>query len=85
MDHIQRGAPFGMAIRLGQVALYDEPVPVRLRAKGLGTQLNALHQSRASPNRAELQIKITLLSLDGQIRPEFQKLVLDDALRMIPP
>ena len=34
-------------------------------------------------NRAELQIKITMLSLDGQIREEFQKTVLDDAMRMI--
>ena len=34
-------------------------------------------------NRAELHIKITLLSLDGQIRPEFQSSILENAMRMI--
>lgn len=34
-------------------------------------------------NRAELQIKIAILSLDGQIREEFQSSVLEDAMRMI--
>ena len=34
-------------------------------------------------NRAELQIKITILSLDGQIRPEFQSSILEDAMRMV--
>ena len=32
---------------------------------------------------AELHIKITILSLDGLIRPEFQSSILEDAMRMV--
>ena len=52
----------------------------------IATRITAIenHIARNPANtRAELQIKIAILSLDGQVRPEFQKTVLDDAMRMI--
>ena len=40
-------------------------------------------RSLLANNLAELHIKITILSLDGLIRPEFQSCILEDAMRMV--
>ncbi|WP_196216702.1 hypothetical protein [Paracoccus shanxieyensis] len=39
--------------------------------------------ARPAGNLAELRLKIALLSLDGQLRPEFEAGVLADALRLL--
>lgn len=39
--------------------------------------------ARPSGNLAELRLKIALLSLDGQLRPEFEAGVLADAMRLL--
>ena len=52
---------------------------IQHRIRDLETGLAA----RPSGNLAELRLKIALLSLDGQLRPEFEAGVLDDAMRLL--
>ena len=77
-DHDRRAASVGYATRTGQAHL--------TAMADLSTRIadieGRIAQTTAN-NRAELHIKITLLSLDGQIRPEFQSSILEDAMRMI--
>ena len=77
-DHDRRAASAGFATATGQAHL--------AAMTDLATRIAAIEAQIAKTpvrNRAELQIKIAILSLDGQVRPEFQKTVLDDAMRMI--
>lgn len=78
--HDRRAASAGFATATGRAHL----AAMTDLASRIATIETQIAQTPAN-NRAELQIKIAMLSLDGQIREEFQKLVLDDALRMIPP
>ncbi len=76
--HDRRAASAGFATATGQAHL--------AAMSAVTTRITALESKIArnpANNRAELQIKIAILSLDGQVRPEFQKTVLDDAMRMI--
>ena len=76
--HDRRAASAGFATATGQAHL--------AAMSAVTTRITALESKIAQTpanNRAELRIKITILSLDGQIREEFQKTVLDDAMRMI--
>ena len=52
---------------------------IQHRIRDLETGLAA----RPSGNLAELRLKIALLSLDGQLRPEFEAGVLADAMRLL--
>ena len=76
--HDRRAASAGFATATGHAHL--------AAMTDISTSIDAIETKIAQTpanNRAELQIKITILSLDGQIREEFQKTVLDDAMRMI--
>ena len=76
--HDRRGASAGYTTPTGQAHL--------AAMSDLSTSITAIEgriaQTTAN-NRAELHIKITILSLDGLIRPEFQSSILEDAMRMI--
>ena len=77
-DHDRRAASAGFATATGQAHL-----PAM---SAISTRIMTIESHIAlipANNRAELQIKITILSLDGQIRPEFQSSILEDAMRMI--
>ena len=52
---------------------------IQHRIRDLETGLAA----RSAGNLAELRLKIALLSLDGQLRPEFETGVLADAMRLL--
>ena len=76
--HDRRAASAGFATPTGQAHL--------AAMTDLATRITAIENHIAQTpanNRAELQIKIAMLSLDGQIREEFQTSVLGDAMRMI--
>ena len=76
--HDRRAASAGFATPTGQAHL--------AAMTDLATRIAAIESKIAEApanNRAELQIKIKILSLDGQIRPEFQSRILEDAMRMI--
>ena len=76
--HDRRGASAGYATETGRAHL--------TAMTDLATHIMTIEAQiteTSANNRAELQIKIIILSLDGQVRPEFQKTVLDDAMRMI--
>ena len=76
--HDRRAASAGFATPTGRAHL--------AAMTDISTSIDAIETKIAQTpanNRAELQIKIAILSLDGQVRPEFQKTVLDDAMRMI--
>ena len=76
--HDRRAASAGYATATGQAHL--------AAMTNLATRIMTIEAQIAETpanSRAELQIKIAILSLDGQIRPEFQKTVLDDAMHMI--
>ena len=77
-DHDRRAASAGFATATGQAHL--------TAMSAISTRIMTIESHIAlipANNRAELQIKITILSLDGQIRPEFQSSFLEDAMRMI--
>ena len=77
-DHDRRAASAGFATATGQAHL--------TAMSAISTRIMTIESHNAlipANNRAELQIKITILSLDGQIRPEFQSSILEDAMRMI--
>ncbi|TRW97862.1 hypothetical protein FNJ84_10340 [Paracoccus sp. M683] len=77
-DHDRRAASAGFATATGQAHL--------TAMSAISTRIMTIESHIAlipANNRAELQIKITILSLDGQIRPEFQSSILEDAMRMI--
>lgn len=77
-DHDRRAASAGFATATGRAHL--------AAMTDLATRIAAIEAQVAETpanSRAELQIKITMLSLDGQIRPEFQSSVLEDAIGMI--
>ena len=76
--HDRRAASAGFATATGHAHL--------AAMSDLSTSITAIEGRIAQTpanNLAELHIKIAILSLDGQVRPEFQKTVLDDAMRMI--
>ena len=77
-DHDRRAASAGFATATGQAHLTAMSA-ISTRIMTIEAQIT----ETSANNRAELQIKIAILSLDGQVRPEFQKTVLDDAMRMI--
>ena len=52
---------------------------IQHRIRNVETGLGA----RPAGNLADLRLKIALLSLDGQLRPEFEAGVLDDAMRLL--
>ena len=77
-DHDRRAASAGFATATGQAHL--------TAMSAISTRIMTIESHIAlipANNRAELQIKIAILSLDGQIREEFQSSVLEDAMRMI--
>mgnify|MGYP006955237357 CR=1 FL=1 len=77
-DHDRRAASTGFTTPTGQAHLAAMTT--------IATRITAIENHIArnpANNRAGLQIKIAILSLDGRVRPEFQKTVLDDAMRMI--
>ena len=77
-NHDRRAATAGFTTPTGQAHL--------AAMSDLSTSITAIEGRIAQTpanNLAELHIKITLLSLDGQIRPEFQSSILEDAMRMI--
>ena len=76
--HDRRGASAGFATATGQAHLTAMSA-ISTRIMTIEAQIT----ETSANNRAELHIKITLLSLDGQIRPEFQSSILEDAMRMI--
>ena len=76
--HDRRAASAGFATATGQAHLTAMSA-ISTRIMTIEAQIT----ETSANNRAELQIKIAILSLDGQVRPEFQKTVLDDAMRMI--
>lgn len=76
--HDRRGASAGYTTPTGQAHL----AAMTTLATRIMTIEAQIAQTPAN-NRAELQIKIKILSLDGQIREEFQTSVLEDAMRMI--
>lgn len=76
--HDRRAATAGFATTTGRTHL-TAMADLSTRIADIETQIA---QTPAN-NRAELQIKIALLSLDGQIRPEFHRSALEDAIRMI--
>ena len=77
-DHDRRAASAGFATATGR-AHFTAMADLSTRIADIEGRIA---QTTAN-NRAELHIKITLLSLDGQIRPEFQSSILEDAMRMI--
>ena len=76
--HDRRGASAGFATATGQAHLTAMSA-ISTRIMTIEAQIT----ETSANNRAELQIKIAILSLDGQIREEFQSSVLEDAMRMI--
>ena len=77
-DHDRRAASAGFATATGQAHLTAMSA-ISTRIMTIEAQIT----ETSANNRAELQIKIAILSLDGQIREEFQSSVLEDAMRMI--
>ena len=77
-DHDRRAASAGFATATGR-AHFTAMADLSTRIADIEGRIA---QTTAN-NRAELHIKITLLSLDGQIRPEFQSSILENAMRMI--
>ena len=77
-DHDRRAASAGFATATGRTH-FTAMADLSTRIADIEGRIA---QTTAN-NRAELHIKIAILSLDGQVRPEFQKTVLDDAMRMI--
>ena len=76
-DH--RAAEAGFAATDAGRAAMAEMDRIQHRIRDLETGLAA----RPSGNLAELRLKIALLSLDGQLRPEFEAGVLADAMRLL--
>ena len=76
--HDRRAASVGYATRTGQAHL-TAMADLSTRIADIESQIA---QTPAN-NCAELRSKITILSLDGLIRPEFQSSILEDAMRMI--
>ena len=76
-DH--RAAAAGFAASDEGRAAMAEMDRIQHRIRDLETGLAA----RPAGNPAELRLKIALLSLDGQLRPEFEAGVLADALRLL--
>ena len=76
--HDRRAASAGFATATGR-AHFTAMTDLATRIMTIEAQIT----ETSANNRAELHIKITLLSLDGQIRPEFQSSILEDAMRMI--
>ena len=76
-DH--RAAAVGFAASDEGRAAMAEMDRIQHRIRDLETGLAA----RPAGNPAELRLKIALLSLDGQLRPEFEAGVLADALRLL--
>ena len=76
--HDRRAATAGFSTSTGQAHLAAMST-IATRITAIETQMA---QTPAN-NRAELRIKITILSIDGQIREEFQSSILEDAMRMI--
>ena len=77
-NHDRRAATAGFATPTGRAHL--------AAMTDISTSIDAIETKIAQTpanNRAELRIKITILSLDGAIRPEFQSSILEDAVRMI--
>ena len=77
-DHDRRAASAGFATATGR-AHFTAMADLSTRIADIEGRI----AETSANNRAELHIKITLLSLDGQIRPEFQSSILEDAMRMI--
>ncbi len=77
-DHDRRAASTGFTTPTGQAHL-AAMTTIATRITAIETRIA---QTPAN-NCAELQIKIIILSLDGQIRPEFQSSILENAMRMI--
>lgn len=75
--HDRRAATAGYATATGQAHL----AAITTIATRIAALESKIAQTPAN-NRAELRIKITILSLDGQIREEFQSSILEDALRI---
>ena len=76
-DH--RAAEAGFAATEKGRAAMAEMDRIQHRIRDLETGLAA----RPAGNLAELRLKIALLSLDGQLRPEFEAGVLADAMRLL--
>ena len=76
--HDRRAASAGFATATGHAHL-AAMTTIATRITAIETRIA---QTPAN-NCAELQIKIIILSLDGQIRPEFQSSILENAMRMI--
>ena len=74
-----RAAAAGFAASDEGRAVMAEMDRIQHRIRDLETGLAA----RPSGNLAELRLKIALLSLDGQLRPEFEAGVLADAMRLL--
>ena len=75
----RRAAEAGFAATDAGRAAMAEMDRIQHRIRDLETGLAA----RPSGNLAELRLKIALLSLDGQLRPEFEAGVLADAMRLL--
>ena len=75
----RRAAEAGFAATDAGRAAMAEMGRIQHRISDLETGLAA----RPSGNLAELRLKIALLSLDGQLRPEFEAGVLADAMRLL--
>ena len=75
----RRAAAAGFAASDEGRAAMAEMDQLQHRIRDLETGLAA----RPAGNLAELRLKIALLSLDGQLRPEFEADVLADALRLL--
>ena len=75
----RRAAEAGFAATDAGRAAMAEMDRIQHRIRDLETGLAA----RPAGNPAELRLKIALLSLDGQLRPEFEAGVLADALRLL--
>ena len=77
-NHDRRAATAGFATPTGRAHL--------AAMTDISTSIDAIETKIAQTpanNRAELRIKITILSLDGEIREVFQSSILEDAMRMI--
>ena len=74
-----RAAAAGFAASDEGRAVMAEMDRIQHRIRDLETGLAA----RSAGNLAELRLKIALLSLDGQLRPEFETGVLADAMRLL--
>lgn len=74
-----RAAAAGFATRDEGRAAMAEMDRIQHRIRDIETALVA----RLAGNLAELRIKIAMLSIDGQLRPEFEPAVLDDAMRLL--